>query len=35
MVVELYDYPKCAFLHARLKKLYFVQIVKERNSIDL
>src|SRR5215213_6096352 len=25
-----YYYPKCAFLHARLKKLYFFQIVKER-----
>ncbi|VXB05325.1 hypothetical protein MASSI9I_60432 [Massilia sp. 9I] len=23
-------YPKCALLHARLKKLYFFQIVKER-----
>ena len=25
-----YYYPKCALLHARLKKLYFFQIVKER-----
>src|SRR5690242_16625613 len=35
MFVDSYYYPKCALLHARLKKLYFFQIVKERNSIDL
>ena len=28
-------YPKCALLHARLKKLYFFQIVKEQNNSDL
>ncbi|MCA1858487.1 hypothetical protein LE190_21535, partial [Massilia oculi] len=28
-------YPKCALLHARLKKLYFFQIVKERKNSDL
>ncbi len=30
-----YYYPKCALLHARLKKLYFFQIVKEQNNSDL
>jgi len=35
MFVDSYYYPKCAFLRARLKKLYFFQIVKEQNNSDL
>src|SRR6476661_1558318 len=35
MFVDSYYYPKCALLHARLKKLYFFQIVKEQNNSDL
>ena len=34
-VDTFYYYPKCALLHARLKKLYFLQIVKEQNNSDL